>query len=188
MVVNLLQKLNEKLEASFADLPLVTTKEDIIPGEGLASAQIMMIGEAPGAKEAIERRPFIGRSGKLLRKIIAEVGLDLENIFISNIVKARPPENRDPTPKEIEAFKPFLDEEIAIINPKLIITLGRFSMNKFLPEVKISNVHGQLHKLNWDNQDRFILPMYHPAAALRNGKVKKSFIEDFTKVEKSALF
>jgi uracil-DNA glycosylase len=184
MSVDLLKIFNKKLVTSFKDLPLVTKKEDIIFGEGTISASIMLIGEAPGAQEVIERRPFVGRSGKLLRKVIGEVMLDLSDIYISNIVKARPPENRDPTKAEIEAYKPFLDEEIEILNPGLIITLGRLSMNKFLPKVKISEVHGKLHRIEWNGKVRFILPMYHPAAALRGTKVKNMFINDFAKVKK----
>jgi uracil-DNA glycosylase len=181
---NLLQQLNQKLESFYKKLPLVDTKEDIIPGEGVSSASILMIGEAPGYHETVERRPFVGRSGKLLRKVIDEVGLDLKDIYISNIVKARPPDNRDPLPVEIKAFKPFLDEEIKIIDPKLIVTLGRYSMYKFLPNVKISAVHGRLHRVEWDSKIRFVLPMYHPAAALRGTKVKDMFTDDFKKIKK----
>jgi uracil-DNA glycosylase family 4 len=179
-----LTKLNQRLEASYQTLPLVENKEDIIPGEGTINASIMMIGEAPGYHETVERRPFVGRSGKLLRAVIDQVGLSLEDIYISNIVKARPPDNRDPSPVEIRAFKPFLDEEIKLIDPQLIVTLGRYSMNKFLPDAKISAVHGRLHRLEWDGVTRFVLPMYHPAAALRGTKVKEMFIKDFTKIQK----
>lgn len=181
---DLLKKLNKKIEGLYKQLPLVENPEDFVPGEGTAKAKIMMIGEAPGYHESVERRPFVGRSGKLLRKVIDEVGLSLEDIYISNIVKARPPENRDPSPMEIKSFKPFLDEEIEIIDPKLIVTLGRYSMYKFLPNVKISAVHGRLHKVDWDGKNKFILPMYHPAAALRGTKVKNMFTADFAKIEK----
>jgi len=116
--------------------------------------------------------------------VIDEVGLDIKDIYISNIVKARPPENRDPSPAEIKSFKPFLDEEIRIVDPKLIVTLGRFSMNKFLPDVKISEVHGKLQRIEWDYHVKFVLPMYHPAAALRGTKVKNIFIDDFRKIKK----
>jgi DNA polymerase len=185
MADDLLKKLNKKIADSYKKLPLVDTREDFVPGEGTTSANILMIGEAPGYHETVERRPFVGRSGKLLRQVIDEVGLDIKNIYISNIVKARPPDNRDPSPAEIKSFKPFLDEEIRIIDPKLIVTLGRFSMNKFLPNVKISDVHGKLHRVEWDSQIRFVLPMYHPAAALRGTKVKNMFIDDFRKVKKT---
>lgn len=188
MSVNALAQLNQKLEANFANLPLVNKKEDIVPGEGQLGATIMMIGEAPGFNEAVQRRPFVGRSGQLLRQTISAVGLDLKDIYISNIVKVRPPENRDPSPQEIAAFKPYLDEEIEILKPKLIVTLGRFSLNKFLPDVKISTVHGRLHKVSWNDKKIFVLPMYHPAAALRGTQVKNQFVADFAKINKILLW
>lgn len=165
-------------------LPLAQKEEDIVPGEGTVEAQVLLIGEAPGQNEAIERRPFVGRSGKLLRKTLVEVGLQPETLYISNIVKARPPENRDPTPQEILAYKPFLDEEIELLQPAVIVTLGRFSMQKFLPDVKISQVHGRLHKVVWNGKKIFVLPMYHPAAALRSTNVTNAFIADFQKIQK----
>lgn len=179
-----LEKLNQKIEESYQTLPLVSKKEDLVPGEGKVGATIMMIGEAPGFHESVQRRPFVGRSGQLLRKTFAEIGLTAGSIYISNIVKARPPENRDPTPEEILAFKPFLDEEIEILSPKLIVTLGRFSLNKFLPTVRISSVHGRLHKIDWNKKTRFVLPMYHPAAALRGTQIKNQFVADFAKIPK----
>lgn len=179
-----IKKLNTRLEEDAGVLPLCASKNDIVPGEGQAPAEILFIGEAPGYHETVERRPFVGRSGKFLRKTIEEIGLKPDQYYISNIVKARPPENRDPTPVEIAAFKPYLDEEIKIINPELIVTLGRFSMAKFLPEVRISQVHGRLHRATWNNRTDFILPMYHPAAGLRSTKVKLSFIEDMEKIPK----
>lgn len=179
-----LAQIKAELEQSAKTLPLANSAKDIVPGEGSASAEIVFIGEAPGVQEAIERRPFVGRSGKFLRQTLSEVGIDLEQIYISNIVKARPPENRDPTPEEINAYKPFLDAEILTINPTLIVTLGRFSMAKFLPDVRISQVHGRLHKVVWQKKNMFILPMYHPAAGLRGTKVKNLFIKDISKIPK----
>jgi uracil-DNA glycosylase len=182
--VVLLEELQQKLENSYKSLPLATKKEDLVHGEGDSNTRAMFIGEAPGKDEAIQRRPFVGRSGKLLRKTMEEVGLPPEKVFISNIVKIRPPENRDPTPEEIAAYRPFLNEEIEIIAPEIIVTLGRFSMAKFLPDVKISQVHGRLHKVVWEGKDLFVLPMYHPAAALRSTKMKDAFTSDFKKVPK----
>lgn len=179
-----LKALKADLEKNFQNLPLVEKVEDIVHGEGNESASVMLIGEAPGYYESVQRRPFVGRSGQLLRKVITESGLPESQVYISNIVKVRPPDNRDPLPAEILAFKPYLDAEINIIKPKLIVTLGRFSMAKFLPDVKISEIHGRLHKVKWNNQLLFILPMYHPAAALRATRVKDSFIKDFAKIEK----
>ncbi|NLG06543.1 MAG: uracil-DNA glycosylase [Candidatus Pacebacteria bacterium] len=184
MKVDNLLDLQNLLEEQFAHLPLVTQTTDLVHGEGSQEAEIMLIGEAPGYHEVLQRRPFVGRSGQLLRQTLENNGLPVKDLFISNIIKARPPDNRDPSPQEILAFKPFLDKEINLIQPKLIITLGRFSMAKFLEDVKISQTHGRLHRLKWQNQDLFVLPMYHPAAALRSTQLKQSFIEDFKKIDK----
>ncbi len=170
--------------ANSGQLPLAKQAMDIVMGEGDMSAEIMLIGEAPGYHESVQRRPFVGVSGKLLRKTLEEVGIQPAAVYISNIVKVRPPDNRDPSPEEILAFKPYLDREIAILQPKLIITLGRFSMAKFLPGVFISQVHGRLHKVVWEDTPVYVLPMYHPAAALRSGSMKAAFLADFQKVPK----
>lgn len=181
-----LAEITQALEtaATAGKLPLAKVAIEIVPGEGQLTAEVLLIGEAPGFHETVERRPFVGVSGKLLRKTLTEVGVLPETVYISNIVKARPPENRDPSPEEILAYQPFLDDEIALIQPKLIVTLGRFSMAKFLPEVKISQVHGRLHKVLWAGKTAFVLPMYHPAAALRSTQMKTAFIEDFKKLPK----
>ncbi|MFH2118430.1 MAG: uracil-DNA glycosylase [Candidatus Paceibacterota bacterium] len=179
-----LEKLHQNLEKNFADLLLATKPEDLVHGEGNAEAEVMFIGEGPGFYEARERRPFVGRSGKLLRKTLNEIDLPPAKVWISNIVKVRPPENRDPTPEEIDAFKPYLNREIELIDPVVIATLGRFSMAKFLPEVKISQVHGRLHKVQWNSKPLYVLPMYHPAAALRSTKITESFVTDFKKLPK----
>jgi len=182
-----LKKLYSNLEkaARSGELPLAGVSEDIVPGEGPSSAKVLFIGEAPGAQEQIERRPFVGRSGKLFRKILEEEsGIKPELVYISNIVKVRPPDNRDPSLEELAAFKEYLDKEIEILQPELIVTLGRYSMAKFLPKVKISQVHGKLHKVKWEGKLNYILPMYHPAAALRATKTKNAFIEDFKKIPK----
>ena len=183
---NRLSQLHRELEklADQGELPLAQKARDIIPGEGDPEAQVMLIGEAPGYYEHLKRRPFVGRSGQLLRKVLVEVGLPPEVVYISNIIKVRPPDNRDPLPKEILAFKPFLDQEIKIIQPELMVSLGRFSMAKFLPDVRISQVHGRLHKVTWQGRQLYVLPMYHPAAALRSTKVKQSFLTDFQKIKK----
>lgn len=181
-VSSALQKLQREMEALAGTLPLTAQPGDIVPGEGSSTADVFLIGEAPGFHEQQQRRPFVGRSGQLLRSVLQDVSLPLTSVYISNIVKARPPENRDPTPVEIAAFAPFLDQEIALVKPKLIVTLGRFSMAKFLPKVKISQVHGRLHRVVWKKQTHYILPMYHPAAALRSTATKQAFITDFKKV------
>ena len=182
--VSNLSDLQILLEKHAADLPLAESATDMVHGEGELEAAVMLIGEAPGYYEALQRRPFVGRSGQLLRQVLKEVGLKEDQVFISNVVKVRPPDNRDPLPQEIAAFKPFLDREIELIKPKLIVTLGRFSMAKFLADVKISQVHGRLHKMRWQDRDLFVLPMYHPAAALRSTRVKEAFIHDFKNINK----
>ncbi len=179
-----LKSLKADLEKNYQKFPLVEKPDDLVHGEGQETASIMLIGEAPGYHESVQRRPFVGRSGQLLRKVLTESGLSEDQVYISNIVKVRPPDNRDPLPNEILAFKPYLDAEIQLIRPKLIVTLGRFSMAKFLPEVKVSQVHGRLHKIKWNDLTLFILPMYHPAAALRATKIKDSFVKDFAKIGK----
>jgi uracil-DNA glycosylase len=150
-----------------------------VPGEGNPDAKILFVGEGPGYHEDQQGRPFVGVSGQLLRKTMRENGFNEKDVFITNIVKFRPPENRDPTPQEIEFFRPFLDEQIKIINPEIIVTLGRFSMYKFLGEgASISKIHGQARKIG----EYLIFPMFHPAAALRNPPTMKSFIDDFKKL------
>jgi uracil-DNA glycosylase family 4 len=179
-----LQALYSDLEKMAGKLPLAKTAQDIVPGEGSPLAEVLLIGEAPGFNEQQQRRPFVGRSGQLLRKTLEEVGLPPAEVYIANIVKARPPDNRDPLPEEIKAYKPYLDAEIAILQPKLIVTLGRFSMGKFLPDARVSQVHGRLHKVTWQGQPQFVLPMYHPAAALRGNAIKASFVADMQKIPK----
>jgi uracil-DNA glycosylase len=179
-----LDAVYQRLKQNLHTLPLGTIGEPTVPGDGDAEAELMFIGEAPGFHESQQRKPFVGRSGQLFIKTLAAVGFPRPEVYITNIVKVRPPENRDPTPAEISAYRPYLDQEIEIIRPKLIITLGRLSMGKFLPEVKISQVHGRLHKIQWKDTQLFILPMYHPAAALRNPQMQLSFVNDFQKIPK----
>lgn len=142
----------------------------------------MFIGEGPGYYEDQQGRPFVGQAGKLLDKLLALIKLKREDVWIGNVVKHRPPGNRDPLPEEIEACRPFLDEQIKIIDPKIIVTLGRFSMAKFLPDEKISQIHGQARFVNWRGKRLIVLPMYHPAAALRSGEIMRQIREDFKKI------
>lgn len=162
--------------ASRGDLPFADSAS-IVFGEGDPDCEVLFIGEAPGFHEDQQRRPFVGRSGRLLDKMIVNIGWRRDAVYITNIVKRRPPENRDPLPEEIEAYRPYLGRQIEIINPKIIATLGRFSMNYFLPEAKISRDQG---KVFWRGE-RLIMPIYHPAAALRSTSVledmKKSFLK-----------
>lgn len=161
------------------DLPLRNGATQLVFGEGNPDAEIYFLGEAPGYFEDQQGRPFVGQAGKLLDKLIESIGLKRADVYISNVVRFRPPENRDPLPEELEAFRPYVDKEIAIVDPKLIVTLGRFSMGKFLPDVKISMVHGQVRHLDWQGKKVTVIPMYHPAAALRAGEVMTKLTEDF---------
>lgn len=171
------------------DIDLAKDCLNPVPGEGNANAELMFIGEAPGAQEDKQGRPFVGASGKFLAEMLESIGLKREDVFITNIVKFRPPENRDPKPEEIKACMPILFEQIEVIRPKLLIFLGRHSMNVFFPKLKISEAHGEMVKTNVQNPDgsefeQNCLPLYHPAAALYNGSMRKVLLEDFAKIPK----
>jgi len=153
-------------------------ESNLVFGEGDAYAKAMFIGEAPGFHENEQYRPFVGQAGKLLDNLLKEINWPRESVYITNIVKRRPPQNRDPLPEEIAAYKPYLKTQIQIIHPKVIATLGRFSMNYFLPEAKISRDHGKQFRI----KDIVIYPLYHPAAALRSTSVLKELEEDFKKL------
>jgi DNA polymerase len=157
---------------------LCKTATNGVPGEGNPHSELIFIGEAPGANEDQQGRPFVGRAGMLLEFMLNQIGYKREDVWIGNIVKHRPPDNRDPLPDEIEACKPYLVNQIDIISPKLIVTLGRFSMNYFLPDVKISQEHGKSHNLI----KYHLYPVYHPAAGLRNPSMKNDLIKDFLKI------
>lgn len=153
-----------------------------VPGAGNPNSEIMFVGEAPGFHESQQGLPFVGAAGKLLDRLLRNIGLDRKDVWIGNILKHRPPNNRDPLPLEIEACRLWLDEQIKIIDPKIIVTLGRFSMNKFLPGEYISKIHGQARFVNFGGKKRIVVPMYHPAAALRRGEIMQQEIEDFKKL------
>jgi len=169
----------KKLEAEIvANKKLPLRGANLVFGEGNPDCDVLFIGEAPGANEDRERRPFVGRAGQLLRKNIRNLGWKEEDVYITNIVKRRPPENRDPLPEEIEAYKPYLTRQIGVIKPTIIVPLGRFSMNYFLPAAKIMRDQGKLFKV----ENYFILPMLHPAAALRATSVLDLFEKTFKKL------
>lgn len=162
---------------------LKKTATQSVPGEGNPDAQILFIGEAPGKKEDLDGRPFIGASGKLLSEMLASIHMKREDIYITNIVKYRPPNNRDPFPEEVLACEEWLHEQIKIIEPKVIVTLGRYAMEHFLPGKKISKVHGQSFQKTFPDigtQTFFVL--YHPAAALYNGSLRTTLLEDFKEI------
>lgn len=178
-----LENLKKKI-ASCTRCPLYKKANKAVPGEGNSEAEMMFIGEGPGYYEDQKGIPFCGASGKLLDRLLSSIKVSRRDVFIGNTVKHRPPENRDPLPSEIEACRPWLDEQIEIIDPKMIVTLGRFSMNKFLPGEYISRVHGEPREITFAGKKRMIVPMFHPAAALRRGEVLKQALEDFQKLPK----
>lgn len=152
-----------------------------VPGEGPTHAEIMFIGEGPGASEDKQGRPFVGASGKFLDELLAQAGVTRSDVFITNVVKCRPPGNRDPQPIEVEMCTTnYLDNQIKIVNPSIIVTLGRHSMNKFIPDAKITQIHGQMQKIG----KRFVIPMFHPAAALHQVRFRPMLLEDFAKLPK----
>ena len=158
-----------------------------VPGEGNPNAEIVFVGEAPGFHEDRLGRPFVGVSGKLLDEGLAGIGLKRRDVWIGNMVKHRPPDNRDPLPNELAACKIYLDQQLKIIKPKFVVTLGRFAMDKFISGVFISKVHGEATPITWEGNNFLLFPMYHPAAALRNPMTMKDFKADFIKL-KSLLF
>jgi uracil-DNA glycosylase family 4 len=163
----------EKCELHFS-------RKKSVPGEGPSTAEIMFIGEGPGFYENEQGRPFVGPSGKFLDELFAKAGLKRQDVFIGNVVKCRPPNNRDPLPDELTACRPYLDRQITTLNPKVIVTLGRYSMAYFLPNAKISAIHG---KSVWINE-RLVIAMYHPAAALHQPALRDAIVADFTVLPK----
>jgi DNA polymerase len=154
------------------------SRKKAVPGDGPANAEIMFIGEGPGFYENEQGRPFVGAAGKFLEELLAGIGMRREQVFITNVVKCRPPANRDPLPEELAACSDYLERQIQAINPKVIVTLGRYSMARFLPNAKISDVHGQAMQV----KGRLIVPMFHPAAALHQPSLKPSVERDFARL------
>ncbi len=149
-----------------------------VPGEGLESAEIMFVGEGPGFHEDQQARPFVGPAGKFLDELLASIGYKRSDVYITNVVKCRPPENRDPLPNEIDSCRGFLEEQITWIRPKVIVTLGRYSLAWFFPRDTISKVHGQVR----ERDGRVFVHMYHPAAALHAGGLRKVIEEEFRRI------
>jgi DNA polymerase len=173
-----LKKLMEKMESDDS-LPLKTNETNLVFGVGNPDTKILFIGEGPGYWENLKKEPFVGNAGKFLDQLLRSIDIPREDVYITNVVHHRPPENRDPEPSEIAAYGEYLDEIIRIISPEVIITLGRFSMGKFLPEARISSTHGKVHRVNWGGRELIVIPMYHPAASLRNGEIMRQEKEDF---------
>jgi len=149
-----------------------------VPGEGPVTASVMFIGEGPGYHEDRQGRPFVGAAGKYLSELLATIGLNREDVYITNVIKCRPPKNRDPLPEEIEACRPYLDHQIELIKPRVIVTLGRFSMARYFSGQTISHIHGRYKKVG----DNVYFPMFHPAAALHQPRYRSMIEEDFQKL------
>jgi uracil-DNA glycosylase family 4 len=160
------------------DCDLSQTRTQAVPGDGSASAQIMFIGEGPGYYEDKSGHPFVGPAGKFLDELLASIGLRREDVFITNVVKCRPPNNRDPLRDEMDACHKWLEQQIEIIDPRVVVTLGRFSMTKFFSNESISRIHGQPRKVG----KRTIVPMLHPAAALHQERYRSLIVDDFKKL------
>ncbi|MBI2024981.1 MAG: uracil-DNA glycosylase [Candidatus Harrisonbacteria bacterium] len=170
----------KKIESEMTGDKSLSLSTNLVFGEGSPDCAVMFIGEAPGEQEDIQKRPFVGRGGQLLNKMIEKIGWKREDVYITNIVKRRPPNNRDPLPEEIATYQPYLQKQIEIINPKIIATLGRFSMAYFNPNLKISRDHGKVFRMN----GRLFVPFYHPAAVLRNPNLISEYEAEFKKLPK----
>lgn len=158
--------------------PLHAGRTRAVPGEGPPNTDIMLIGEGPGFHEDKQGRPFVGASGQFLEELLNSAGYKRSDVFIANVVKCRPPGNRDPQPEEVDACKIYLDRQIELINPKVIVTLGRYSMYRYFPGASISKIHGQPKRVG----NRLIIPMFHPAAALHQPRFRSLIVEDFKKL------
>ena len=158
--------------------PLRDGANQVVWGHGNESSELMFVAEAPGKNEDLQGLPFVGAAGKFLDEMLASINLKRTDVYITNIVKYRPPGNRDPLPEEKTSFLPFLERQLEVIRPKLVVTLGRHSMNCFLPQLSISQVHGQPKRY----KGQVYLPLYHPAAALYNGNMKQVLVDDFARI------
>ena len=171
----------EQLAAEIAQCqrcPLGRGRTHTVPGEGPADARLMFIGEAPGFHEDRLGRPFVGPAGQFLEELLRSIGMTRDQVYICNVIKCRPPNNRDPLPEEIEACRPYLDRQIEVVRPRVIATLGRYSMARYLPNASISQVHGRPRRIG----DVIVLPLFHPAAALHQPRYKAAIEQDFLKI------
>lgn len=169
---------------------LAKTATQLVFGDGNPDARLVFIGEAPGKTEDLQGKPFVGAAGKFLNEMLATIGMKREDVYITNIVKYRPPDNRDPLPEEKKAFLPYLQAQLEVIQPTVVVALGRHSLSCFLPDLQISKVHGEPKRIRLqlkhsDNKDGLaivILPLFHPAAALYNGGMRQTLIDDFARI------
>lgn len=173
-----LQNLHNQILSDNVCPELAEQATQLVFGAGNPEAEVVFIGEAPGKKEDLKGEPFIGAAGKFLNEMLEMIGMKRADIYITNIVKYRPPNNRDPLPEEKSAFLPYLEKQLDIIDPKMIITLGRHSMDAILPGLKISQVHGEPKQY----RGKVFMPLFHPAAALYNGGLRQTLIDDFAKI------
>lgn len=177
-----LDALSESILAANVCPELRDQATQLVMGDGNPNAEIVFIGEAPGKNEDLQGKPFVGAAGKFLNEMLAQAGMDRSDVYITNIVKYRPPNNRDPLPEEKTAFWPYLLKQLEIIQPKVVITLGRHSMEYFLPGMKIGQIHGEPKRIQFGDHTIVIMPLFHPAAALYNGGLRQTLIDDFLKV------
>ncbi len=172
-----LARLHQEI-ASCRDCELAQYRTKVVPGEGAEDADLLFIGEAPGWHEDQQGRPFVGPAGQFLDQLLASIDLRREEVYIANVIKCRPPQNRDPLPAEIQSCRKWLDRQIEIIQPQVIVTLGRYSLARYFPNQSISKIHGKPRKLG----DVIYYPMYHPAAALHQGSLRRTIEEDIRKI------
>lgn len=165
---------------------LAEQASQLVMGSGNPDADIVLIGEAPGKREDEQGKPFVGAAGKFLDEMLKQADMDRQDVYITNIVKYRPPNNRDPQPEEKRQFWPYLMRQIEIIQPKVILTLGRHAGSAFIPDLQISRHHGQPRRVKYQQSEYLVIPLYHPAAALYNGGMRQTLIDDFIKAAKLA--
>lgn len=180
----LLEQIRADIIANNICPDLAKTATNLVMGDGNVDADIVFIGEAPGKNEDEQGIPFVGAAGKFLDTMLETINMKRADIYITNIVKYRPPDNRDPLPEEKSAFWPYLVRQLDVINPKIVVTLGRHSMEYFLPEQKISLIHGQPKRVQFGERKLVVMPLYHPAAALYNGGMRQTLSDDFMKLPK----
>lgn len=183
---SLLNDLQAQIEASGITPELRAGARQLVFGHGSPTAEIVFIGEAPGRQEDEQGLPFVGASGRFLNEMLAAAGMNRDDVYITNIVKYRPPNNRDPSPEEKREFWPYLMQQLEIIKPRVVITLGRHSGACFIPDLHISSDHGKAHRVKYHELELLVIPLYHPAAALYNGGMRQTLIDDFLAAAKLA--
>ena len=177
-----MRALEEEIVAKNITPELAKDAIRLVIGDGNLNADVVVIGEAPGKSEDEQGLPFVGASGRFLNEMFAAAGMQRSDVYITNVVKYRPPHNRDPSKEEKSAFLPYLLRQLDIIKPKVVITLGRHSMEYFLPGAAIGDIHGQIQQVSVDGRTFQVAPLYHPAAALYNGSLRQTLINDFVAV------